>query len=114
MNGDVVPRCCQSVFICRLPVEVISIGAFWRVLISPLPKPAPARRMTSNKAGFRMAVPKVPQQALPAKSKALCARDPRSDVLKNWIENDRSTTRNDHGSRILSESQTSHLLIDST
>src|SRR5262245_13160373 len=37
------------------PVEVISIGAFSGVLISPLIKPALARRVASSKTGFRMA-----------------------------------------------------------
>jgi hypothetical protein len=37
------------------PVDVISIGAFSGVLISPRLKPALARREASNKTGVRMA-----------------------------------------------------------
>src|SRR6266542_4428686 len=57
------------------PVEVISIGAFSGVLISPQIKPALAKKAASNKTSVRMRTPKVLHQKLPAKPKPLHTKD---------------------------------------
>jgi len=53
------------------PVEVISIGAFSGVLISPCTNPALANRPASNKTSDRMANATVLHQSPPEKAKPL-------------------------------------------
>ena len=57
------------------PVEVISMGAFSGVLISPRIKPALAKRVAINKTSVRMADAERTAQRLPAKLKPLHAKD---------------------------------------
>src|SRR5213082_2227908 len=67
------------------PVDVISIGTFSGVLISPLTKPMLARRAEINKTGFRIAAPNVPQQSLPAKPKAVCTEANAAASCQNCV-----------------------------
>src|SRR5947199_5584961 len=76
------------------PLDVISMGAFSGVLISPLTKLAPATRAARSRSSFCMADAEgITQQTPSAKSKAFCAQAEKNGKYRNYIDDHRIESR---------------------